>query len=111
MHQTKKGNQWYFGMKAHVGVDSRTKLIHCAVATAANVADARCCPNCFTARRPGCGATRRIAGRGGDPQHAPQAQDFTSDAIAIRRHRRSGAGEEPKQVAACAPRWNTCFPC
>jgi hypothetical protein len=28
MHQTKKGNQWYFGMKAHVGVDSRTKLIH-----------------------------------------------------------------------------------
>jgi transposase, IS5 family len=28
MHQTKKGNQWYFGMKAHLGVDSRTKLIH-----------------------------------------------------------------------------------
>ena len=28
MHQTNKGNQWYFGMKAHFGVDSRTKLIH-----------------------------------------------------------------------------------
>jgi IS5 family transposase len=28
MHQTKKGNQWYFGMKAHFGVDSRSKLIH-----------------------------------------------------------------------------------
>src|SRR5207302_1164509 len=39
MHQTKKGNQWYFGMKAHVGVDSKTKMIHTAVATAANVAD------------------------------------------------------------------------
>jgi IS5 family transposase len=39
MHQTKKGNQWYFGMKAHLGVDSRTKLIHAAVATPANVAD------------------------------------------------------------------------
>ena len=38
MHQTKKGNQWYFGMKAHIGVDSRTKLIHAAVATPANVA-------------------------------------------------------------------------
>src|SRR2546430_9823348 len=35
MHQTKKGNQWYFGMKAHFGVDSRTKLIHAAVATPA----------------------------------------------------------------------------
>src|SRR5450432_685764 len=40
MHQTKKGKQWYFGMKAHVGVDSKTKIIHTAVATAANVADA-----------------------------------------------------------------------
>jgi IS5 family transposase len=39
MHQTKKGNQWYFGMKAHLGVDSRIKLIHSVVATAANVAD------------------------------------------------------------------------
>ena len=28
MHQTKKGKQWYFGMKAHVGVDSKTKLVH-----------------------------------------------------------------------------------
>src|SRR6476660_7906513 len=33
MPQTKKGNQWYFGMKAHLGVDSRTKLIHAATAT------------------------------------------------------------------------------
>ena len=40
MHQTKKGKQWYFGMKAHVGVDSKTKIIHTAVATAANVAGA-----------------------------------------------------------------------
>jgi len=41
MHQTKKGNQWYFGMKAHVGVDAGTKLIHAAEVTAANVADNR----------------------------------------------------------------------
>src|SRR5215472_774115 len=35
MHQTKKGNQWYFGMTAHLGVDSRTKLIHavCSLGT------------------------------------------------------------------------------
>jgi transposase, IS5 family len=41
MHQTKKGNQWYFGMKAHIGVDSRTKVIHSVVATAANVHDSQ----------------------------------------------------------------------
>ncbi len=41
MHQTRKGNQWYFGMKAHVGVDSKTKLIHSVAATAANVHDSQ----------------------------------------------------------------------
>lgn len=39
MHQTRKGNQWYFGMKAHIGVDSQNKLIHSVVATSANVHD------------------------------------------------------------------------
>src|SRR3989304_2153566 len=41
MHQTKKGNQWYFGMKAHIGVDSKLKLIHAVAATPANVHDAQ----------------------------------------------------------------------
>ena len=63
MHQTKKGNQWYFGMKAHVGVDSKTKIIHTAVATAANVADRRCCPICCMAKKRECGAIRLIADR------------------------------------------------
>lgn len=39
MHQTKKGNQYYFGMKAHIGVDAQSGLVHSLVATAANVAD------------------------------------------------------------------------
>ena len=45
MHQTKKGNQWYFGMKAHIGVDSQTKVIHAVAATAANVHDSVCLPD------------------------------------------------------------------
>lgn len=39
MHQTKKGNQWYFGMKAHIGVDSQSGLVHHVHATPANTAD------------------------------------------------------------------------
>jgi IS5 family transposase len=39
MHQTKKGNQWYFGMKVHIGVDKDSGLIHSVVTTAANVHD------------------------------------------------------------------------
>ncbi|MGH9817955.1 MAG: IS5 family transposase [Candidatus Acidiferrales bacterium] len=39
MHQTKKGQQWYFGMKAHIGVDRDSGLVHTVVGTAANVSD------------------------------------------------------------------------
>ncbi len=39
MHQTKKGNEWYFGMKAHIGVDVESGLVHTVVGTAANVSD------------------------------------------------------------------------
>jgi IS5 family transposase len=39
MHQTKKGNQWHFGMKAHLGVDAHSGLVHTVTGTAANVAD------------------------------------------------------------------------
>lgn len=44
-HQTKKGNQWYFGMKMHIGVDSKTKLIHSVAVTAANVHDSQLLPD------------------------------------------------------------------
>jgi IS5 family transposase len=39
MHQTKKGNQWFFGMKAHIGVDAESGLVHSVLGTAANVSD------------------------------------------------------------------------
>jgi IS5 family transposase len=39
MHQTCKGNQWYFGMKAHIGVDAESGLVHTVTTTPANVAD------------------------------------------------------------------------
>ena len=39
MHQTKKGNQYFFGMKAHIGADAESGLVHSVVGTAANVAD------------------------------------------------------------------------
>lgn len=39
MHQTKKGNQWHFGMKAHIGADAASGLVHSVTGTAANVSD------------------------------------------------------------------------
>ena len=49
-------------MKAHIGVDSKTKLIHLLVATAANVADNIICRICCMAKKPVSGVTRRIVG-------------------------------------------------
>jgi IS5 family transposase len=39
MHQSKKGNEWHFGMKAHIGVDAASGLVHTVVGTAGNVSD------------------------------------------------------------------------
>lgn len=39
MHQTKKGNQWHFGMKAHIGADDESGLVHTVISTAANISD------------------------------------------------------------------------
>ncbi len=62
MHQTRKGKQWYFGMKAHVGVDSQRKLIHSVMATAAMWPTTGCCRTYYTAKKNVCGAIRRIRG-------------------------------------------------
>jgi IS5 family transposase len=39
MRQSKKGNEWHFGMKAHIGVDAGSGMVHSVETTAANVAD------------------------------------------------------------------------
>ena len=80
MHQTKKGNQWYFGMKAHVGVDSQTKLIHSVVATPANVHDSRVLPDLLHGAETRVWGDSAYAGQT-DVIHgsAPNAQDFTHE--------------------------------
>jgi IS5 family transposase len=79
MHQTKKGNQWYFGMKAHIGVDSRTRLIHSVATTPANVHDSQMLEELLHG-----GETRVWGDSAYTGQHermlgkAPCAQDFTN---------------------------------
>ena len=78
MHQTRKGKQWYFGMKAHVGVDSKTKLIHTALVTAAHVADATVLPELLHGEETRVWGDQAYRGQR-DVIHAcaPQAQDCT----------------------------------
>lgn len=78
MHQTKKGKDWHFGMKAHVGVDKKSKLIHSVAATPANVADGNLIGELLHGKETYvwgdaayAGRTERIRAK------APKAKDFT----------------------------------
>src|SRR5271169_1138557 len=79
MHQTRKGNQWYFGMKAHIGVDSREGIVHSLCSTAASVADKHMLADLLH------GEERKVWGDGAYQgqrevirKAAPKAQDMTS---------------------------------
>jgi IS5 family transposase len=94
MHQTRKGNQWYFGMKAHVGVDSRTKIIHAVVATAANVADSKVLPDLLHGQETRVWGDQAYRGQTeAINKHAPNAQDFTH-----RRYRHRGGINEAERA-------------
>ncbi len=94
MHQTKKGNQWYVGMTAHLGVDSRTKLIHAAVATPANVADSTVLPDLLHGRETRVWGDQAYRGqRAVIRRQAPKARDFTN-----RRYRLRGVVDEAERT-------------
>lgn len=93
MHQTRKGKQWYFGMKLHIGVDSQTGLTHSAVVTAANVHDKHPLPDLLH------GQERRVYGDSAYTSQkalieskAPKAKDFTNQ-----RTKRKGVIDEVKR--------------
>ena len=79
MHQTRKGNQWYFGAKAHIGVDSKEVIVHSVCTSAASVSDVHMLPNLLH------GGEKKVWGDAGyqgqtEVIHAaaPNAQDMTS---------------------------------
>ena len=105
MHQTRKGNQWYFGMKAHLGVDRRSKVIHAVVATTANVHDSVALGDLLHGRSAMSGATRRIRARATSsrtgrrwPATAPTG--VTGTAASSTRP----SGQEPEEVQGALAR-------
>lgn len=78
MHQTRKGKQWHFGMKAHVGVDADTKLVHSLTATAANVADCKMLPELLHGEETAVWGDQAYQGQAVVlAEHAPRAADRT----------------------------------
>jgi IS5 family transposase len=78
MRPAKKGNQWYFGMKVHIGVDSKSKLIHSVAATAANVHDSQLLPDLLHGEETRVWGDAAYTGQGqAIRERAPKAKDFT----------------------------------
>lgn len=94
MHQTKKGNQWYFGMKAHVGIDSKSKIIHAVAATAANIADSQVLGDLLHGEETRVWGDQAYRGqREVIRERAPNARDFTH-----RRYRQNGVVNEAERA-------------
>jgi IS5 family transposase len=78
MHQTRKGNQWYFGMKAHIGVDSQTKLIHSVAVTPANIHGSQVMEDLLHGNETRVWGDSAYAGQKDKLNlYAPRAKDFT----------------------------------
>ena len=76
MHQVKKGNQWYFGMKAHIGVDAATGLVHSVATTAANVADITQVPRLLHGAETQVWGDAGYAGVARRPEHRSRRVDW-----------------------------------
>jgi len=108
MHPTRKGTQWYFGMKAHVGVDRRTKVIHSVVATAAHVADSAVLPELLHGDERKVWGDQAYRGQGEAIREvAPLAQDLTS-AIAITTSLTKWSAQTTGRSPRCAHGSSTC---
>ena len=95
MHQTKKGNQWHFGMKVHIGADSKSGLVHSASVTPANVHDSQELPRLLHGDEARLYGDSAYAGqKDALKKAAPKAKDFTNK----RAHRNSPLSEEDRET-------------
>ncbi len=98
MHQTRKGRQWYFGLKAHIGVDRKEGTVHSVCTTAASVADKHMLSALLH------GEETKVWGDGGYQgqteaikQAAPRAQDMTCRRTRFKQYVDEFEPHTPKQ--------------
>jgi hypothetical protein len=94
MHQTRKGQHWYFGMKAHIDIDSKTKVIY---VVGRDQRSPPCFPACRMARKPGCGAIRLTRASPHVPETRPKRSRLHRSPVPFSiRLRRRAAGPNPR---------------
>lgn len=105
MHQSKKGKQWYFGMKVHIGVDSASGLIHSASVTPGNVHDSHELPNLLHGEETMLYGAAPIGARskGSDSRPWPQRRGTSPTKTPVARQTRGDGGAvgfaEPRPIA------------
>ncbi len=108
MHQTKKGNQWHFGMKGHIGVDVASGVVHTVVGTAANEADINQMAAVLHGQEEAVFADAGYTGADKRPEHADRDVCWN---IAIRRSIIKALPKALRDVASrSSARWRRCAP-
>ena len=97
MHQVRKGRQWYFGMKAHIGVDADTGLVHSVATTAANVADITQVPQLLHGTETRVWGDAGCVGMARRPEHRGRAIDWQV-ALRLGQRRRLPPGSAAAQA-------------
>ena len=117
MHQSRKGNQWFFGMKCHIGVDKDSGLIHAMAATAGNVNDVTVAAELLHGQEE---VLYGDAGYQGLENREEMAGKAVECRIAMRPGKRRQLPDTPeghlqelceKAKAHSVPRWNTSSAC
>lgn len=88
MHKTKKGNQWHFGMEAHIGVFVESGLVHTVIGTAARINDVTRAASCCTAKRSLLGAMQ-VTREWTSARRCPSAWLIGTSPCALANERRS----------------------
>jgi IS5 family transposase len=109
MHQTKKGNQWHFGMKAHIGVDAASGVVHSLKGTAANEADINQMAALLHGQEQAVFADAGYTGAAKRPEHAGREVSWN---IAVKRGIIKALPKALRDLAEPAQRgpWRRCEP-
>jgi IS5 family transposase len=116
MHQTKKGNQWYFGMKVHIGADLVSGIVHSLTGTAANEADINQMGSVLHGEEKLVFADAGYTGAEARPEHedrdvspacAGAGSGTLRPSVTPSRHCRLMRGRRPRRSSGC---WRSCAP-
>ena len=110
MHSVKKGNKWYFGMRAHIGVDPLYGFVHTVISTAANEPEVKTAPQLLRPDDEGVSQNGEIRDRWNKPGLSDKPTDRNFQAPLRRQPCMGGRASDREAEIPCKKQSGICFP-